>query len=70
MADGDAFFTTRQVGTTGHELLNPSGEVIGWTVDAVWAAVVVNLLNTTIGRVGEAGDHPGLGVVPPDHSLP
>ena len=41
----DAPFQTRQVGTIGHEILDPRGTVIVWAVDAAWAMVVVALLN-------------------------
>ena len=37
-------FTFRLVGTTGCEIVGPDG-VIGWTVDLVWAALIVALLN-------------------------
>ena len=37
-------FTFRQVGTTGCEIVGPDG-VIAWTVDSVWAALIVALLN-------------------------
>jgi len=40
----DALFHARQIGTTGHEILDPDGQVIAWTVDAAWAAVLVALL--------------------------
>ncbi len=38
-------FSSRLVGTTGHEILTPDGQVIAWTVDSVWAAVIVALPN-------------------------
>jgi hypothetical protein len=41
-------YTARRSGTTGHEILNPDGEVICWTVDGGWAETIVGLLN----RVG------------------
>jgi hypothetical protein len=41
----DALFRARQVGTTGHEILDPQGTVIAWTVNEPWAAVIVALLN-------------------------
>ena len=40
-------YTIRQVGTTGHEILTPGGEVIAWTVDEHWAALIAALLNKT-----------------------
>lgn len=43
----DALFHARQVGTTGHEIVNPDGQVVAWTVDDHWAAIVVTLLNQT-----------------------
>ena len=30
----DALFHARQVGTTGHEIIDPDGQVVAWTVDA------------------------------------
>ena len=41
----DALFHARQVGTTGHEIVNPAGQVVAWTVDECWASVFVALLN-------------------------
>jgi hypothetical protein len=38
-------YTYRQCGTTGHEILDPQGLVIAWTVDAGSAALIVALLN-------------------------
>ena len=58
----NALFHARQVGTTGHEIVNPAGQVVGWTVDASWAAVIVALLNQT--------DHGGAQRLrAPDHDL-
>jgi hypothetical protein len=37
-------YTARQSGTVGHEIL-ADGEVVAWTVDERWAAVIVGLLN-------------------------
>jgi len=37
-------FFSRPVGTTGCEISNQDG-VIAWTVDSVWAALIVDLLN-------------------------
>jgi hypothetical protein len=34
----------RQVGTTGCEILNPTGQVVAWRVDEEWAARIVRLL--------------------------
>ena len=47
MLSNNAPFNARRVGTTGHEILDPDGQVIAWTVDSVWAAVIVALLNQT-----------------------
>ncbi len=55
MDDGSAF-TTRRVGTTGHEIVTQQGTVIGWTVDASWAAILVALLNDTTTGSGEQAD--------------
>jgi hypothetical protein len=38
-------FTFRVVGSTGCEILNPNGEVFAWTVNEVWAVMIVALLN-------------------------
>ena len=38
-------FTSRRVGTTGHEILTPQGTVIGWAIDGTWAALIAVLLN-------------------------
>jgi len=36
-------FTTRLCGSTGHEIVM-DGEVVAWTVDSIWAARIVELL--------------------------
>ena len=41
----DLPFTTRPIGTSGYEILSPGGEVVAWTVDGHWAALVVAALN-------------------------
>ena len=41
-------YTHRIVGTTGHEILNPDGEVVVWAVDEITAAVIVALLNGAV----------------------
>ena len=38
-------FSSTRIGTTGHEICDPDGQVIGWTVTEYWAAAVVALLN-------------------------
>ena len=38
-------FSFNRMGTTGHEIRDPDGLVIGWTVDEMWAAVIAALLN-------------------------
>jgi len=43
-------YTARQCGTTGHKIL-ADGEVVAWTVDGTWAAVIVELLNGAPHRV-------------------
>jgi hypothetical protein len=53
----------RKVGTTGHEILNPRGQVIGWTATEYWAALIVGLLNSVRSDAGrdrdpEPGDDP------------
>ena len=60
----DSAFTARRVGTSGHEIMSPQGEVIAWTVDAAWAAVIAGLLNRvdvrdpslSAARNGDAGN--------------
>jgi hypothetical protein len=44
MIDHDSY-TSRRVGSRGHEIRDPNGTIIGWTVDEEWAAVIVGLLN-------------------------
>jgi hypothetical protein len=56
----------RCVGTTGCEILDPTGAVLAWTVDEAWAAIIVRLLN---GR-GHPGDAVGAGVVCGDNQPP
>lgn len=41
----EAEFTYRQSGTRGCEVLDGDGEVIAWTIDDYWAAVICRLLN-------------------------
>ncbi len=38
-------FSTRRSGSVGHEIVTPEGEIVAWTVDGWWAAVIVALLN-------------------------
>ena len=38
-------YAARKSGSVGHEILTPDGQVIAWTVDSVWAALIVALLN-------------------------
>ena len=45
-------FSTSRVGTTGHEIRDPEGNVVAWAVDEPWAAILVALLNTTITGTG------------------
>jgi hypothetical protein len=40
-----AGYSYRRVGTAGCEIRNPTGEVIAWTVDELWAIKIVQLLN-------------------------
>jgi hypothetical protein len=64
MDSSNTYFTARLVGSAGHEILNPDGEVVAWTVDGRWAAVVTALLNAgevlpglaTVQATGEADD--------------
>ncbi len=54
MDSSNTYFTARLVGSAGHEILNPDGEVVAWTVDGYWAAVVTALLNDKEARPGLA----------------
>jgi hypothetical protein len=45
MESDGARFSARRVASRGHEILDPQGKVIAWTVDEEWAAVIVGLLN-------------------------
>ena len=38
-------FTYRRSGSSGCEIVDPDGVVIAWTVDEVWAAMIVAELN-------------------------
>ena len=38
-------YTYRRSGLSGHEILDPEGLVIAWTVDVGWAGIIVGLLN-------------------------
>ncbi len=38
-------FCARASGTEGCEMLSPDGEIVAWTTDGWWAAVIVRLLN-------------------------
>ena len=40
-----AGYSHRLVGTTGCEILNPTGRVVAWTVNEEWAVRIVRLLN-------------------------
>ena len=44
MAMQPEHFTIRQVGTSGREIRDPDGDVIGWVVDESWAMVIAGLL--------------------------
>lgn len=45
-------FTYRRVGTTGCEILDPNGVVVAWSVDEMWAAVIVARLNDNLRKAG------------------
>jgi hypothetical protein len=47
-------FTFRLCATSGCELLTPGGHVVAWTVDAAWAAVIVELLNCCHDRIPDS----------------
>ncbi len=38
-------YTARASGSVGCEIMNPDGEIVAWTTDGWWAAVIVALLN-------------------------
>lgn len=53
--DRQAPFTARKVGSSGHEILDPGGSVVAWTVDGYWADIIVALLNR-VEQVGLSSD--------------
>ena len=50
-------YAFRRIATTGCEIICPDG-VIAWTVDVVWAARLVSLLNRDAGGDCDSGRHP------------
>jgi hypothetical protein len=40
-------YVARASGSVGCEILDPDGEVVAWTADGWWAAIIVGLLNGT-----------------------
>ncbi len=38
-------FSARRVGTAGHEIREPNGNIVGWAIDGTWAALIAALLN-------------------------
>jgi hypothetical protein len=38
-------FSIRRVATTGHEIIDPDGNVVAWAADKPWALVIAGLLN-------------------------
>jgi hypothetical protein len=38
-------FAIRRVGTAGHEILDPDGNVVAWAVDEPWAMLIAAALN-------------------------
>jgi hypothetical protein len=38
-------YVARASGSVGCEIIDPNGEIVAWTVDGWWAAVIVGLLN-------------------------
>lgn len=51
-------FTFNRVGTTGCDIRDPDGLVVAWTVDEVWAAAIVKLLNNDPCVAVDAGEMP------------
>jgi hypothetical protein len=45
MGETDTPFSFRRVGTTGHEIRDPDGNVVAWAADEPWAALTAFLLN-------------------------
>jgi hypothetical protein len=43
-------YAARRCGSTGHEIIDPQGKVVAWTVDGAWAAVIVTLFSMTDGE--------------------
>jgi hypothetical protein len=63
--DDRSAFTTRRVGTTGHEILAPNGTVVAWTVDGYWAAVMVAAMNEAPSEYQTASRTPDSALVDP-----
>ena len=59
--DNDAF-TIRRVGTAGHEIREPNGNIVGWAIDGTWA--VHDRRPAEPGRSGGAGVPRQLGTHP------
>ena len=41
-------FYARRVATSGCEILDPTGQVIAWTVDEFWAMMIAKMLMTRL----------------------
>ena len=62
--DAQGSFAARKVASTGHEVIDPSGNVIAWTVDGHWADIIVALLNRVERHgLGDLGPHAAGGMV-------
>lgn len=52
-------FTIRPVATTAHEILDPTGQVVGWAVNRGWAvAMAVGLTGLAEMYEAETGGNP------------
>jgi hypothetical protein len=61
---GNDTFTINRVGTAGHAIRDPDGNVVAWPADANWAQLIVALLNRAESeRLGRL-DGPGCEVRP------
>ena len=56
---GSDIFTIERVGTTGHEIRDPNGNVVAWAASEPWAHIIVALLNRVesdgLGRSASSG---------------
>jgi len=56
-------FTFRRIGSRGCEILDPSGAVVAWSVDELWAVVITARMNDDLRSAGAEEVCPG-GLLP------